>query len=94
MGGTRAEIDLAGLMVKRQQVIGSTLRVAPGRGEGSHRRRPSCSASAPRSRPAASSPVLDRVLPLDQAGEAHRIMKASEHFGKIGLRVEWLKADG
>ena len=28
-----------------------------------------------------------RVLPLAQAAEAHRIMKASEHFGKIVLRV-------
>ena len=32
-------------------------------------------------------PVIDRVLPLEQAAEAHRIMKASEHFGKIVLRV-------
>ncbi len=32
-------------------------------------------------------PVLDRVLPIDQAAEAHRVMKASQHFGKIVLRV-------
>ncbi len=32
-------------------------------------------------------PVIDRVLPLGEAAEAHRIMKASEHFGKIALRV-------
>ena len=25
------------------------------------------------------------TLPLAQAGDAHRIMKASEHFGKIVL---------
>ena len=83
MGGNRAELDLAGLLMKRQQVIGPALRVRQPR-----RRKPSsmpsCSASAARwKRPRQAGP--DRVLPLDQAGEAHRIMKASEHFGKIGL---------
>jgi NADPH:quinone reductase-like Zn-dependent oxidoreductase len=32
-------------------------------------------------------PIVDRVLPLDAVAEAHRIMKASIHFGKIVLRV-------
>ena len=86
MGGTRAELDLAGLMVKRQQVIGSTLRVRPAAEKkaivDAFLQRFGAALEAGRIKP-----VLDRVLPLDQAGEAHRIMKASEHFGKIGLRV-------
>lgn len=32
-------------------------------------------------------PVVDRVLPLEQVAEAHRVMKASQHFGKIVLQV-------
>ena len=32
-------------------------------------------------------PVVDRILPLERASEAHRVMKASEHFGKIVLQV-------
>ena len=31
--------------------------------------------------------IVDRVLPLERAGEAHRVLKASEHFGKVVLRV-------
>ena len=86
MGGNRAELDLAGLMVKRQQVIGSTLRVRPAAEKkaivDAFLQRFGAALEAGRIKP-----VLDRVLPLDQAGEAHRIMKASEHFGKLGLRV-------
>lgn len=86
MGGTRAELDLAGLMVKRQQIIGSTLRVRPAAEKRliveSFLARFGAALEAGRLRP-----VLDRVLPLAEAGEAHRVMKASAHFGKIGLRV-------
>jgi NADPH:quinone reductase-like Zn-dependent oxidoreductase len=31
-------------------------------------------------------PLIDKVLPLADAAEAHRIMEASEHFGKIVLK--------
>jgi putative PIG3 family NAD(P)H quinone oxidoreductase len=86
MGGMRAELDLAGLMVKRQQVIGSTLRVRPAAEKAAiveaFRARFGAALEAGRIKP-----VIDRVLPLEHAGEAHRIMKASEHFGKIALRV-------
>ena len=32
-------------------------------------------------------PVIDRILPLAEASEAHRAVAASEHFGKVILRV-------
>jgi NADPH2:quinone reductase len=32
-------------------------------------------------------PLIHRVYPLEQAAEAHRTMEASEHFGKLVLRV-------
>ena len=82
----RAEIDLAALLVRRQQVIGSTLRSRSAADKAqivaSFRARFGAALEAGRIRP-----VIDRVLPLEHAGEAHRIMKASEHFGKIVLRV-------
>ena len=32
-------------------------------------------------------PVIDRVVPLERAAEAHRAMERNEHFGKIVLAV-------
>ena len=32
--------------------------------------------------------VIDRELPMSQAAQAHRVMAASEHIGKILLRPE------
>jgi NADPH:quinone reductase-like Zn-dependent oxidoreductase len=32
-------------------------------------------------------PVIDRELPMTEAAEAHRIMTASTHMGKIVLYV-------
>ncbi len=33
-------------------------------------------------------PVVDRVFPLQEAGEAHRYLESSRHFGKVVLRVD------
>jgi NADPH:quinone reductase-like Zn-dependent oxidoreductase len=32
-------------------------------------------------------PIIDRILTLDDAGEAHRLIESSEHIGKVLLRV-------
>jgi len=32
-------------------------------------------------------PVIDRVLPLSEVAEAHRLMESSTHVGKIVLRI-------
>jgi putative PIG3 family NAD(P)H quinone oxidoreductase len=86
MGGHRGEIDLSRLMRLRACVIGSTLRSRTVEEksalveEFSRRFLPMFSDRRLR-------PVIDRVLPLEAAGEAHRAMAASEHFGKIVLKV-------
>ena len=86
MGGARAEIPLGAVLGRRLQVIGSTLRTRPVAEK-------AAIAKAFLGRFGADlasgrvAPVVDRVLPLAEAAEAHRIMKASEHFGKIVLRV-------
>ena len=32
-------------------------------------------------------PIIDRVLRLDDAAEAHRLVESSEHIGKVLLRA-------
>jgi len=33
-------------------------------------------------------PVVDKVVPLEQASEAHRLMQSNAHFGKIVLTID------
>ncbi len=86
MGGAKAEIPLGLLLTKRLQVIGSTLRARPSDEKAAlvdaFEARFGADLAAGRIRP-----VIDRVLPLAEAPEAHRIMKASTHFGKLVLAI-------
>ncbi len=86
MGGATAEIPLGLLLAKRLQVIGSTLR-ARSEFEKAELVRGFLDRFGQSIDSGAIRPIVDRVLPLEQAGEAHRAMKASEHFGKIVLRM-------
>jgi putative PIG3 family NAD(P)H quinone oxidoreductase len=86
MGGAKAEIALGSLLVRRLSVIGSTLRTRPVEEKAAivsgFRARFGDDLAAGRIRP-----VVDRVLPLEAVAEAHRAIKASEHFGKIVLTL-------
>jgi NADPH:quinone reductase-like Zn-dependent oxidoreductase len=86
MGGARAEIPLGTLLMRRLHVIGSTLRARPAQEKAGL-----VQAFLGRFGPALESgevrPVIDRALPLAEAAEAHRVVQASEHFGKVVLRV-------
>jgi putative PIG3 family NAD(P)H quinone oxidoreductase len=86
MGGARAEVNLAFLLIRRLHLIGSTLRARPLQEKtelvDAFSRRFGEALAGGRVRP-----VVDCVLPLEQVAEAHRIIKASHHFGKIILRV-------
>ena len=86
MGGAHGDINLAELLIKRLSVIGSTLRTRPNDDKARivrtflERFGPALTARRLR-------PPIYKVLPLAEAAEAHRLMQASEHFGKIVLRV-------
>jgi putative PIG3 family NAD(P)H quinone oxidoreductase len=86
MGGATAEISLGALLTRRLAVIGSTLRTRP-----IAEKAAIVDAFAARFGAVLAEgrlrPTVDRVLPLAQAAEAHRLMQSSGHFGKIVLRV-------
>jgi putative PIG3 family NAD(P)H quinone oxidoreductase len=87
MGGERsAELDVGAVLMKRAQIIGSTLRA-----RSVEEKAAIVSAFVVRFGEDLNAgrirPVIYKVLPLEQAGEAHRLMAASEHFGKIVLRT-------
>jgi putative PIG3 family NAD(P)H quinone oxidoreductase len=86
MGGAKAELPMGPLLARRLQVIGSTLRARPA-AEKAAIVRAFLARFGARLEKGELRPVVDRVLPLAQAADAHRAMKASEHFGKIVLRV-------
>lgn len=84
-GGARAELDLALLLGRRLQVIGSTLRALP-----PERKAQLVRAFSEKALPLFTTgelrPIVDRVLPLESAAEAHRALD-QHHVGKIVLRV-------
>lgn len=84
--GRRAEFDLAKLMAKQGHVFSTRLRPRP------ETEKAEIIASVrehvwPLIEAGRVRPVVDRVLPLEQAAEAHRVMEAGEHVGKLLLRV-------
>ena len=85
-GGPRAEIDLTRLMRKRLTVTGSTLRARP-----IHEKGRIIEAFVRRFGPelvtGAIRPIVDRVLPLEEAAEAHRLLAGGEIFGKLVLEM-------
>jgi putative PIG3 family NAD(P)H quinone oxidoreductase len=84
MGGAKAELNLGALLVRRLSVIGSTLRTRSAAEKAAlvaaFRARFGADLEAGRIRP-----VIDRVLPFSQAADAHRLLQASDHFGKVVL---------
>lgn len=86
MGGAKAEINLGSLMVKRQQVIGSVLR-SRSVAEKAEIVQRFAEHVMPLFESGTIAPLIHEVLPLAEAAEAHRMMEASEHFGKIVLKI-------
>jgi putative PIG3 family NAD(P)H quinone oxidoreductase len=86
LGGAQATINMAGLMVRRQTVTGSTLR-----GRSNEFKMLLADEIArtvwPLVADGALRPALDRVFPLAEAAAAHARMEAGEHVGKIVLEI-------
>ena len=84
--GIKAELNLALMMVKRQQIIGSVLRSRPVKEKAEivdeFTRR-----AVPRFADRTIVPIVEKVFPLAEVREAHRMMEEDRHFGKIVMEV-------
>ena len=84
LGGPKANVNFARLMVKRLHHTGSTLR--PRSNSDKAAMVSAIEAKAmPLLREGRVKPLIDSTFPLEKAADAHRRMEASEHIGKIVL---------
>ncbi|MEI6208448.1 MAG: NAD(P)H-quinone oxidoreductase [Desulfuromonadales bacterium] len=87
ISGIKAELNLALMMVKRQQIIGSVLRSRPVAEKGEivaeFTRR-----ALPEFANRSIVPIIEKIFDIDQVSEAHRMMEEDKHFGKIVLRIQ------
>lgn len=83
--GRRGSIDLRALMAKRARVQGTVLRARPPE-EKAVLARAFERAVVPLFESGVLRPVVDAVLPAEEAAEAHRRLEANETFGKVLLR--------
>lgn len=85
-GGTKAELDINALLVKRGTVAATSLRSRPLAQKAAIVRAvrehvwPSIAEGKIR-------PIVAETLPLEQAAQAHRVLKESQHIGKVLLTV-------
>ncbi len=84
MGGIRAELNLATMMVRRQRIIGSVLRSRPVAEKAAIIEKFE-QAVLPLFASGKIEPLIDARFPLADAAEAHRLMEKGGHFGKIVL---------
>jgi putative PIG3 family NAD(P)H quinone oxidoreductase len=85
MAGGRAELDILALMQKRAVIRGTVLRSRPLEEKILVARQ--LQRMVPLFERGSLKPVVDRVLPLDRAGDAHKAMQSNEIFGKVVLAV-------
>ena len=87
LGGSKAEVDLLPLMLKRLSITGSTLRARDVAFKGAIARNLR-ETVWPLIEAGRVKPVIHRTFPLSEAAEAHRLMESSAHIGKIVLTTD------
>jgi putative PIG3 family NAD(P)H quinone oxidoreductase len=85
--GSKAELDLGKLMTKRATIAATTLRARP-KDQKAEIVKAVREHVWPLIEDRKITPVIYRELPFPDAAEAHRIMEASTHTGKILLRAQ------
>lgn len=86
LGGSRGQLDLGIMMGKSLTVASTTLRRTPLPQKVALTQAFS-EFALPRFERGALRPVIDRILPIMQAVEAHRVLEANSNAGKVVLSV-------
>jgi putative PIG3 family NAD(P)H quinone oxidoreductase len=85
-GGTKGELNLGTVLAKRATVHAAGLRGRPASMKAAIVTETQANVW-PLIEDGSVRPVIDRVLTLDDAAEAHRLIESSEHIGKVLLRI-------
>ena len=87
MGGTESNINLAHLMMKRQKVIGSTIRA---RSEELKKivMQDLCKKVWPFFESGAIKPIIHKTMGLEDTEKAHQIMEENKNIGKLVLTLD------
>lgn len=83
-GGSRTEIDLSRILMKRLSISGSTLR-SRSLEEKARLAKAVLEHIWPKLENRSIRPIVDSLFSLSEASEAHRRMESSQHMGKIIL---------
>ncbi len=86
LGGAKATVNIAKLMVKRLHHTGSTLRPRSNADKAAMVAAIEAKVM-PLLREGRVKPLMDSTFPLEKAADAHRRMETSEHIGKIVLAL-------
>ena len=87
MGGFQANVNLGMLMSRRISMRGVTLRTRTLEEKLAVTRRFATSV-LPLLASGKVRPIIDQVYPLEEIGEAHRVMGENRNFGKLVLKVD------
>ena len=85
-GGRTGELDLGTLLAKRATLLAAGLRARPAQQKADIVAQ-TVREVWPMIESGAVRVIIDRVLAIDDATEAHRLVESSEHIGKVLLRV-------
>jgi NADPH2:quinone reductase len=86
MKGAKAELDLAVVLRRQLRILGSTLRTRPAP-EKAEIVAAFLARFGDALRAGKLRPPIYKIIPVADASEGHRMMQASEHFGKIVLQI-------
>ena len=86
MGGKKAEMDLAALMMKRLRVIGSHIRARPV-AEKEEVMSQLYKQVWPKIESGEIKPIVDTVFPIEQVEDAHKLVSSDATIGKVVLSV-------